>query len=342
MQVPSPSPTEAPVSRAPSALEPPLLDAQGRRMSYLRLSVTDRCNLRCTYCSPASWGGKRDLLTAEELARIASVFAQLGIERVRLTGGEPLARPDLEEIARRLRALPGIRRIALTTNATLLAGRAEALREAGVDQLNISLDTLREETFQRISKVGSLAEILEGIDAACRAGFESVKLNVVVMAGVNDGECAALIAYAHARGITPRFIELMPFGSGKPVATRALLESLRAQGVALEAEVDEGPRGAVGPARYYRCDTGRVGFISPMTENFCGGCNRVRVAANGDLRSCLGGREQAPLHALIRGGASDLELAVAIRRALGQKQEGHRFTEPEAAKDLLSMMGIGG
>jgi GTP 3',8-cyclase len=325
-------------------LASPLLDAQGRRMTYLRLSVTDRCNFRCTYCSPASWGGKKDLLTAAEFERIVSVFARMGIQRVRLTGGEPLIRPDILDISRALSALPGVERVAITTNASHLERLAVPLREAGVSQLNISLDTLQPETFRRISKQGDFAATLRGIDAAAAAGYASLKLNVVVMRGVNEHEAAALVAYAHARGLIPRFIELMPFGQGEPVPSAELVAQLQASGLPLEEEPVE-VRTQVstsGPARYWRAPGGQVGFISPLTQNFCGGCNRVRVASNGDLRSCLGGRAQAPLHQLIRGGATDTELALAIRQALGEKPEGHRFTETGNAATLLPMMGIGG
>ena len=332
---PPPSPDRDP-------LRPPLVDAQGRRMGYLRLSVTDRCNFRCQYCSPASWGGKRDLLTPEEFERITSVFARVGIRRVRLTGGEPLLRPDILEVARRIARLPGIERLAITSNASHLEPLARPLREAGVTELNLSLDTLVPETFRRISRQGDFAATLRGIDAAVEAGFGSLKLNTVVLRGVNDGEVAALVAYAHARGIVPRFIELMPFGQGEGVPTTELIAGLAAQGLALTEE-PEPPQALQGPARYLRTAAGaRVGFISPMTQNFCGGCNRVRVASNGDLRSCLGGRSQAPLHALIRGGATDAELALAIRAALGEKPEGHRFNDAGAAEHLLPMMGIGG
>jgi cyclic pyranopterin phosphate synthase len=310
-------------------------------MTYLRLSVTDRCNFRCTYCSPASWGGKKDLLTPEEFERIVSVFARLGIRRVRLTGGEPLIRPDIVEVSRRIAALPGVERVAITTNASHLERLAVPLREAGITQLNISLDTLSEATFRSISKQGDFASILRGIDAAAGAGYASLKLNVVVMRGVNDTEVSELIAYAHARGMVPRFIELMPFGLGTPVPTAELVKRLQDTGLSLVP--DDEPQGiASGPASYWRAPGGLVGFISPLSQNFCGGCNRVRVASNGDLRSCLGGRAQAPLHTLIRGGATDVELALAIRQALGEKPDGHRFSEPAAGTSLLSMMGIGG
>lgn len=322
-------------------LAPPLLDAQQRQITYLRMAVTDRCNFRCAYCSPAQWGGKKDHLTAAEFERIVSVFARMGVRRVRLTGGEPAIRPDILEIASRTAALPGIERVALTTNAARLRPLARGLREAGVTQLNISLDTLRPEAFRRISKVGDLGEVLDGIEAAVEAKFESFKLNAVVIKGINDLEVPDLIRYAHERGIVPRFIELMPFGQGEGVPTQVLLERLVSQG--LSVVPDESFTSEVaGPAHYYLVEGRRVGFISPMTRNFCGGCNRVRVAANGDLRSCLGGRSQAQLHQLIRGGAEDRELALAIRRALGEKPDGHRFTEPGARDSLLSMMGIGG
>lgn len=328
----TPVPTEAAALR----------DAQGRLMTYLRLSVTDRCNFRCAYCSPASWGGKNDQLSAAEFVRIASVFAAMGIRRVRLTGGEPTIRPDLLEIARGISALPGIARVAITTNASFLAPIAAKLFEAGITQLNLSLDTLSEETFRAISKQGELQPVLDGIDAASKLAFESLKLNVVVMKGVNDHEAPELIRFAHERGLTPRFIELMPFGKGESVATRDLISRIRDAGVPLESSSTAAVRPDAGPARYLKAPTGEVGFISPMTENFCGGCNRVRVSANGELRACLGGRSQVPLAHLIRGGASDAALSFAIRSALGDKLPEHRFNDAAAHSELLSMMGIGG
>lgn len=311
-------------------------------MSYLRLSVTDRCNFRCQYCSPALWGGIKDLLSAEEIERIVSLFARVGIRKVRLTGGEPLMRPDLVEIAQRVRAVPGISRLAITTNASRLSTLAIPIRDAGVNQLNISLDTLRDEVFRGISPRGALSTVIEGIDAAADAGFEILKMNTVVMRGVNEDQIAELVAFAHARKMVPRFIELMPFGKGTGVPTGELLERLRTEGLEPVPEDPSSSEEPLGPARYYRVSSGRVGFISPITGNFCAGCNRVRVASNGDLRACLGGREQAPLSKLIRGGAEDEELIAAIRRALGNKPEGHRFTEPGASTELLPMMGIGG
>lgn len=319
----------------------PLMDAQGRAISYLRLSVTDRCNFRCHYCSPASWPNRTDLLTAPELVRICRLFTGMGVTRVRLTGGEPLIRPDILEICSAISEIREVAKLAITTNASRLSPLAKGLADAGVDQLNISLDTLSPQTFARISSVGSLDSVLGGIESALEAGFARVRINVVVVKGVNDEEVVQIVRYCHERRLTPRFIELMPFGSGEGVPSEILIDRLAAAGILLTPEVPSLPE-ACGPARYYRSDTGDVGFISPMSQSFCGDCNRVRVAANGDLRPCLGGRVKAPLQKLIRRGASDQELAVAIREALGQKPQGHRFHLAEGHSGLVSMVGLGG
>ena len=319
-----------------------LCDAQGRRITYLRLSVTDRCNLRCTYCSPASWGGTAALLSRAELARLGAVFAGLGVSRIRLTGGEPLYRKDLPAIAADLKALPGIRQLALTTNGVFLRRQAQALVAAGVDQVNLSLDSLDPARFAALSGGGTLAEVEDGLAAALEAGFPTVKLNVVVVAGVNEDEVVPLARYAWARGIVPRYIECMPFREGRPVATDALLARFAEAGEPLVEDglAEDGPRG---PAAYYRAPGGgRVGFIGSMTRNFCAGCNRVRVGPSGNLRACLGGREEIALGPLLRGGASDAAIGEAIRGALLGKPDGHRFTDEDAGKALLTMMGIGG
>jgi cyclic pyranopterin phosphate synthase len=324
--------------------EGPLHDAQGRRMTYLRLSITDHCNFRCVYCSPADWGGKAELLSEDEIARLAAVFAGLGITRVRLTGGEPTVRKDLVALAARVRATPGIGEVCLSTNGLLLDRLARPLFEAGVSRLNISLDALDDAAFLALSGGhGDAAGVLRGIEAALDAGFESVKTNTVVVAGVNDSgaQLAALVRWCWARGVTPRFIELMPFtDAGQPVPTREVVRRIEEQGLALvrEADMDAG----AGPATYYRGTGGRVGFIGSLTENFCSRCNRVRVAANGDLRACLGGRDRVALRGMLREGATDAEIEGAIRAALRLKPDGHRFNEPGAGAQLLSMMGIGG
>ncbi len=321
---------------------PQLIDRQGRSITYLRLSVTDRCNFRCVYCSPAHWGGTREMLTAPELERMVRIFARLGTRRVRLTGGEPLLRPDLVDISRRISAIPGIKRVALTTNASRLEEAALPLVEAGVSQINVSLDTLEEETFKKISPKGDLKAVIDGIDASASAGFASLKLNTVVMKGVNEQEIPDIVRFAHARGYTPRFIELMPFAGGEKVTNDEVLTMLAAAGLPATEEAPFPSEQDAGPARYYRVASGSVGLVSPMSRNFCSGCNRVRISSKGALRACLGGRGEILLGERMRQGASDDALVAEIRGALALKDEGHQFGTPEADKELLTMMGIGG
>ncbi|HET7824610.1 MAG TPA: GTP 3',8-cyclase MoaA [Anaeromyxobacter sp.] len=323
---------------------PPLVDAQGRRIAYLRLSLTDRCNFRCSYCAPAAPDRFGDALARADLARLVRIFASLGIRRVRLTGGEPTLRRDLLDVVRDVRATRGIEEIALTTNGHLLADLAAPLRAAGVSRLNVSLDTLDPEKLHRVSgRAATLERIVAGIEAAFRAGFESVKLNVVVVGGVNEDEVGALARFAWRFGATARFIELMPFGSGEPVPTARVKALLEAQGVRLSPDATRG----WGPAYHMRGvsdDAGRavsglVGFIGAMTEGFCDGCNRVRVGADGSLRACLGGRDRVQLADLLAAGASDADVAAAIRAALLAKKERH---DMKPGGGLLPMIGTGG
>ncbi len=334
--------TEPPAPTAPQA---PLVDASGRRISYLRLSLTDRCNFRCSYCAPQGPDRCDDPLGRAELARLVAIFARLGVRRVRLTGGEPTLRPDLLDVVRDVRATPGIEEIALTTNGHLLGSLAVPLRDAGVSRLNVSLDTLDPDRLHRIAgRAATLERIVAGIEAAFAAGFASVKLNVVVVEGVNDGELGELARFAWRFGATARFIELMPFGPGKPVPTAMVKRLLEAQGVRLEPDATRG----WGPAYHMRgtsevggrAVSGLVGFIGAMTESFCEGCNRVRVGADGSLRACLGGRDRVPLGALLAGGATDDELAARITEALLLKRDRHHMDEGGGA--LLPMIGTGG
>jgi cyclic pyranopterin phosphate synthase len=323
----------------------PLADGSGRRIAYLRLSLTERCNFRCSYCAPAGPDHAGEPLSRASLARLVRVFAGLGIRRVRLTGGEPTLRPDLLEIVRDVRQTSGIEEVALTTNGHLLGTVAGPLREAGVSRLNVSLDSLDPEKLRRISGRGAaLDRIVAGLEAAFAAGFDSVKLNVVVVEGTNEDELGDLTRFAWRLGATPRFIELMPFGTGRPVPTAKVKALLAAQGVTLEPDATRG----WGPAHHMRGSTeakgerlsGLVGFIGAMTENFCDGCNRVRVGADGALRACLGGRERLPLGQLMAEGASDEELAARIRGALLAKRDRHRMADD--AGTLLPMIGTGG
>jgi cyclic pyranopterin phosphate synthase len=337
---PAPPPPSPPVGPAPGGL----CDAQGRRIRYLRLSLTDRCNYACSYCSPGREPADacRPLERAE-VARLARVFAALGVERVRLTGGEPTLRRDLVDIARDVATTPGIREVALTTNGHLLERLAVPLREAGVSRLNVSLDTLRPERLARLSgRAASLPHILAGLAAAGRAGYVALKLNAVVVRGENEDELGDLARFAWRHGAIARFIELMPFGAGgEPVPVAEVKRLLEAQGVRLEPDATRG----WGPARHMRGvsehgTSGLVGFIGAMSEGFCDDCNRVRVGADGTLRACLGGRDRVELRPLLAAGASDEELADRVRAALLAKGARHAMAAAEGA--LLPMIGVGG
>jgi GTP 3',8-cyclase len=329
---------------APTGAEP-LVDGQGRRIAYLRLSLTDRCNFRCSYCATGGPDRSGDPLSRPELARIVRIFADLGVRRVRLTGGEPTLRADVLDVVRDVRANPGIEEVALTTNGHALGTLAAPLLAAGVSRLNVSLDTLDPERLHRIAgRAASLERIVVGLRGALQAGFASVKLNVVVVRGENEHELGDLTRFAWRLGATPRFIELMPFGSGHPVATAEVKALLAAQGIALEPDATRG----WGPAHHMRGAStaggerlsGLVGFIGAMTESFCDGCNRVRVSADGALRACLGGRDRVGLAELVRAGATDPEIADRIRAALLAKGDRHHMEEEKDG--LLPMIGTGG
>jgi cyclic pyranopterin phosphate synthase len=335
------------VNSSPAPLAP-LIDPQGRSIRYVRLSLTDHCNFQCSYCSPGS-KPSRDQMTREEVRRLVAALAPLGIERVRLTGGEPTLRHDLVEIVRDIAAVPGIQEIALTTNGHLLQRLAEPLRAAGVARLNVSLDTLDATRIKSLSGPGAdLDRIVAGLQAAGRAGFLSVKLNTVVMKGVNDGELAAIARFAWRNNAIARFIELMPFGAagGEPVAVKEIERLLQEQGIRLTPDSTRG----WGPARHMRGETGEgeareaglLGFIGAMTENFCEGCNRIRIGADGALRACLGGRDRVPLLDLLRAGATDADIVGRVREALAAKRERHDMAEAGPAHRLLPMIGTGG
>ncbi len=324
---------------------PLLLDGQGRPVAYLRLSLTDRCNFHCTYCSPAAREGSGPLMSRPEIRRLVGIFARLGIRRVRLTGGEPTLRRDLLGVVADVRATPGIEEVALTTHGHLLQDLARPLRQAGVSRLNVSLDTLHPARLWRLAgHQATLERITRGLAEAARAGFDSLKTNAVVVRGENQDELGDLARFAWRHGATARFIELMPFGPGEPVPVAEMVRLLEAQGVRLSPDATRG----WGPARHMRGESeaggarlsGLVGFIGAMTENFCDTCNRVRVAADGSLRACLGGRERAPLLDLMRGGADDGALAQAVRQALLAKGERHAMAPGAPAPG--TMVGIGG
>ncbi len=326
-----------PEGRAPHG-PPALVDAQGRRISYLRLSVTDRCNYRCVYCSPSET--PRADLTRAQIRRLLSAFAGLGVRRVRLTGGEPLWRKDIVELASDAAATPGVEEVCLSTNGTNLAALAAPLRAAGVRKVNVSIDSLDPARFAALTRGGRVAEVVAGIEAALAAGFPEVAVNAVVLRGANEADAAPLVRWAWAHGLTPRFIELMPFAGGAPVPVDEIVARLARDGVALGPELPR-PQGR-GPASYRRGEGGEVGFIGALSHNFCASCNRLRVSTRGELQACLGGSERVPLAPLLEDGVPAPLLESTIRAALARKEEGHRFLEPKVGGRLLSMMGIGG
>ena len=323
---------------------PALLDQFGRRIDYVRLSVTDRCDLRCSYCMPEGFKGFEEpehWLNFDEIERLIGAFARLGVRRVRLTGGEPLLRRDIAGLARRLAALPGIDDLSLSTNATQLERHAEALKAAGVTRLNVSLDSLQQARVEKINGRDVLARVMAGLAAAEAAGFAPIKLNMVAMAGVNDDEIDAMVAFCMARGFVLRLIETMPMGDTGRNADYLDLQPVKARLAAQFGLVETTLPGA-GPARYLGTPDGRfnVGFITPISQHFCETCNRVRVAVDGTAYMCLGQDEKFEFRPLLRGGASDAELDIAIHQAINLKPEKHEFREaPGKILRFMSMTG---
>lgn len=299
-------------------------DAFGREIRYLRLSVTERCTLKCAYCR-AGEGlcPKSRELDTESLLRIVRVLAGLGVDKVRLTGGEPLLRRDLPELIAGIRAVPGIREIALTTNAQMLAEQAKTLKTAGLDRVNISLDSLQADRYCTLTGGGALKKVFSGIDAAFDAGLTPVKLNVVLMRGRNDGEVDDFIALTRDRPLHVRFIELMPLGSTDRTGERIPSEELIAARPYLVPVLPADPSQ---PSRDYRIEgyAGRVGFISPVSHRFCADCNRVRVMSDGMLRPCLGDNGEVSLKAAL-AEADDAALMDVIRSAIWNKPKNHSF-----------------
>lgn len=306
----------------------PMIDGFGRRIEYLRISVTDKCNLRCVYCMPLQgldWMRRDELLTYEEIEQVVRAMAPLGLRRVRFTGGEPLVRRDLVELVRRVAAVPGIEDLALSTNAVLLAEHAGALREAGLNRINVSLDSLQPERIDRIARrAGSHRQIFEGLAAAEAEGFAPLKINVVLMRGVNDDEIEAFARITEQRPWHVRFIELMPTGANLDLSRDQYFSCSEAlERISGLGSLDPvtGPTGN-GPATYYRLPgaAGTVGVITPMSHNFCDRCNRMRLTADGQLRPCLFGDLQTDLRSALR---SATPLEPLIRETLRIKPERH-------------------
>jgi len=321
-----------------------LTDRFGRVIEYLRLSVTDRCDLRCTYCMPEGFKGfeePADWLTFDEMERLIGIFGRLGVGKIRLTGGEPLLRRNLPDLAARLSALPGINDLSLSTNATQLAKHAQQLKQAGVARINVSLDSLQSDRVEQISGRPVFDKVMAGLLAAKDAGFSPIKINMVAMLGVNDDEIDEMVSFCIKHDFVLRLIEAMPMGD-----TGRNTQYLDLQPVKLRLQERFGLMEKVmpgaGPARYLSSPDGKfsVGFITPISQHFCDTCNRVRLSVDGTLYMCLGQEEKFEFRPLLRGGATDFEIEQAIRAAIELKPERHEFREsPQKVVRFMSMTG---
>jgi cyclic pyranopterin phosphate synthase len=330
---------------------PPLVDGFGRVHRDLRISLTDKCNLRCTYCMPAEgvpWLAKQNILTTDEIERLTGTLAGLGITQVRLTGGEPLLRPDVVDVVRRLSRIPGPDgplRISMTTNGIRLAPLMPQLLDAGLQRLNISIDTLRRDRFTALTRRDRLDDVLSGIRAAQRSGLRPLKLNTVAMRGVNDDELCDLLRFALDHDAELRFIEQMPLDAGhtwtraEMVSGAEILEVLGTE-FGLTSVGDRGSS----PAEVFAVDggPGTVGVIGSVTAPFCGSCDRVRLTADGQLRNCLFARQESDLLPVLRAGGTDAELVTAIRVCIAGKHAGHGIGELGFVQPVRPMSAIGG
>ncbi|MET0380142.1 MAG: GTP 3',8-cyclase MoaA [Spongiibacteraceae bacterium] len=335
-------------------ITPALVDPFGRQISYVRISVTDRCDFRCVYCmaEDMTFLPRRDILTLEELALIGRAFVELGAQKIRLTGGEPLVRNNVLALVNELGALPGLRELTLTTNGSRLDKFAQPLRDAGMDRINISLDSLRPDRFRQITRTGNLADVLAGIRAAQHAQFTRIKLNAVVMQGRNDDEILDLVEFALGENLDLTFIEEMPLGvidEHDRALSFCSSDDVRAQ-IETRHTLTASTENSGGPARYFRIREGRtahsetrIGFISPHSHNFCHLCNRVRVTVEGRLLLCLGNEHSVDLRAVMRAQPGDIDaVKSAIIAALPLKPERHHFDLHQQPQILRFMNATGG
>lgn len=326
-----------------------LQDGLGRRIEYLRLSVTDRCDFRCVYCmaEDMTFLPRAQILTLEEIERLARLFVSLGVRKIRLTGGEPLVRRGIIDLCARISALPGLRELVMTTNGSQLVKLAPPLAAAGVKRLNISLDSLDAARFQAITRTGKLQQVLEGIEAAREAGFERIKLNTVVLKGRNHDEVSALAEYALSRGLDITFIEEMPLGEVGRARGEAYCSSDEVRAMLAEQyRLIDSTESSGGPARYLRVEgypDSRIGFISPHSHNFCDTCNRVRLTTEGRLLLCLGHENALDMRRLLRQHpTSDVPVHAALERALIHKPARHEFDVGGEVQILRFMNATGG
>ena len=349
-----------------------LSDSFGRVMRDLRVSLTDRCNFRCLYCLPETeeaanfyrskfdshrnpnppafrlpeWKPRSELLSFEEIERVVRIAVSLGIEKIRLTGGEPLLRQGVEILVAKLSKIPGLADLAMTTNGFLFGRKAEALRAAGLRRISFSLDSLDRDNFKKITGRDGLSEVLTGIERAQEIGLNPVKVNAVIIRGINDGEIESLAGLAQKRNLSFRFIEFMPLDSGRVwlkdlvVPGKEILERLKAkfplQPILSANPAETARRWVFGDGR------GEIGIIAPVSEPFCGHCNRIRLTADGKIRTCLFSLHEHNIKALLRGGATDGEITAQLHSIVGQKEERHHIGEPEFVQPERTMSCIGG
>ncbi len=325
-----------------------LTDTFGRKHNNLRISVTDRCNLRCTYCMPEDvvFMDRSALLTFEEIAHFVRVAAPLGIDKVRLTGGEPLMRRDLPKLVRMIADVPGIRDLGLTTNGLLLAEHAQSLRDAGLRRINVSLDTLDPRRFREVTRRDGLDRVVDGILAAKKAGFDPVKVNAVSIRGVTEHEVGPLARFARQHGLEMRFIEYMPIGADhwerdKVYFAHEILEQIEREVAPLVPAKDYDPS-APAMEFAYADGGGRVGIIASISRPFCMSCNRIRLTADGKLRNCLFALDEVDVKPFLRDRPDDTALADAVRRNVRDKWEGHEINTARFVKPLRTMHAIGG
>jgi GTP 3',8-cyclase len=328
----------------------PLVDGFGRVHTNLRVSVTDRCNLRCFYCMPADHAefmDRSELLTFEEMERFVRVAVSLGVNKVRLTGGEPLVRRDVHKLVARIAPIPGIKDVGLTTNGLLLAEHAQLLWDAGLRRLNVSLDALDPVKFKQITRRDGYERVIEGIQAAQRIGFHPVKVNAVSVRGLTEDEVVPLGHFARQTGVELRFIEYMPLDADcawqreKVLFAEEIIERLSSEILPLVPCADT-DRSAPASEFVFEDGVGRVGFIASVSEPFCMNCNRFRITADGKIRNCLFSLEETDIRAIIRGGGSDEQIAQAIRKSIGEKKEGHEINTARFIQPLRPMYSIGG
>jgi len=323
-----------------------LLDKYGRRITYVRLSITDRCDFRCTYCmaEEMTFLPRKEVMSLEECLRVASVFVGLGVTKLRITGGEPLVRKGAMWLIERLGALPGLENLVLTTNGSQLDKFAAPLHQAGVKRINISLDTLKPERFRTITRIGELAKVLRGIEAARAAGFRRTKLNTVMMRGTNDDEFVDLVRFAIDQELDISFIEEMPLGEILGRNNTFISSEETREMLGQHFELIPSAENSGGPARYWRIpgSESRIGFISPHSHNFCDTCNRVRITAKGELYPCLGQNDATNLLPVLRAGNDDAAVRQAIVDSMGIKPFGHDFTQQMDTPHVVRFMSMTG